>query len=92
MFYIALKFYIKIFHGSLLFILFFTCVYLFIKKKSIIRFLFLIGIFFFGAFRPQLYITDINNLSYLYANALFIDIGVLCVFISYIIAIKRGAL
>jgi len=89
MFMIALKFYIQMFHIALLFIFFCIALYNFLKEKNIIRLCFLLGIYFIGAFRPQLYITENTSKLYLYANAIFIDIGITIIFIAYIILLRR---
>ena len=85
---ILLRFYIQMFHIGLLFILFCVSLYWFLKDKNVIRFCFLAGIYFIGAFRPQLYIVEGKSLFYLYLNALFVDIGVIFLFVSQFIATK----
>jgi hypothetical protein len=84
MFMILLRFYIIMFHIALLFILFCIALYYYLKDRNLIRLCFLVGIFFIGAFRPQLYIVGTPNLLYFYANALFVDIGIIIIFIAYI--------
>ena len=89
MFMIILRFYIIMFHIALLFILFCIASYYFLKDRNFIRLCFLAGIFFIGAFRPQLYIVETQSLLYLYANAIFVDIGIIIIFIAYIKLLKN---
>lgn len=86
---ILLKFYIRIFHVALLFIIFWTSVYYFLKHKTRINFFFLLGFFFLGAFRPIIYVTENSNFWYLHANALFIDLAAIFIFIAFIMIQKK---
>jgi len=79
-----IKFILYTFHRSLLFIIVFLCLFLFLKNKTVNRLLYLFGFFFIGAYIPQLYIDKLENVWYIFFNALLVDIGVIFMFINYI--------
>ncbi len=88
---VCVKFFIQAFHIGLAFFLFCIGVFLFLKKKSFHRLCFLIGLFFMGAYRHQLFISDIEKAWSLYRNAIFIDLGMMFLFLAFLLSTRGEA-